>query len=173
MIPHIPPVSTLRASIDFRRRPAMTLPLALSPLPAYDANAKSYEAFNIGERTTYLLDPLTATSLNDALGEATARWSWDRGDRLAIREIGNGDRLHVYAIRRKSVGTRTWSNHIPATEHARWLDHICTINLETVAGIGRGLVGGEAVLHARRQCERPEGAMLCRTMDQDNRKDAK
>lgn len=118
---------------------------------------RAYEAFNIGERTTYLLDPLGAVTLPDALAETTSRWAWDRGDRLGIREITeDGDRLHVYAVRQKAHGRRP--NVLANLEYARWLDHICTIDLDVIAGIARHAVGSEVMLHERRQQQRPEGA---------------
>ena len=122
-------------------------------------SATSFEAFNLGERSTKLLDPLTAAALDEALAEATSRWGWDRGDRLGIREISDsGDRLHIYAVRKKSVGNRVWHGHAPSVEHQRWLDHIATVDLGVIAGIGRGLVGCERDLHAKKQALMPEGA---------------
>lgn len=122
--------------------------------------AVSFEAFGIGP-TTRLLDPLRARSLAEALAETTARWGWDRGDRLAVREIGDGtDRLHVYAVRRKSAGVRIWNAHVPSVEHERWLEHVCTVDLNVVAGIGVGLLGSEVGLHQHRQHRRPDGARM-------------
>lgn len=124
----------------------------------FNPDALAFEAFSLSERTR-LLDPLEARSLPEALAETTSRWAWDRGDRLGIREIGPGiDRLHVFACRRKSQGVRAWQGYVPVTEHARWLDHICTIDLNTIAGLPVGLVGGEIDLHNRRQRQRPAGA---------------
>lgn len=124
----------------------------------YSPRALAYEAFSLGERTL-LLDPLAATSLNDALAETTSRWSWDRGMRLGIRVIGAElDQLHVFAVRRKSVGNRAWQGHIPVTEYPRWLDLIATIDLNVVAGLPVGCLGSEVQLHERRQRLRPEGA---------------
>jgi hypothetical protein len=126
----------------------------------FDPDALAFEAFKFGERT-HLLEPLAATTLNDALAETTSRWSWDRGDRLGIREIGPViDRLHIYACRRKSQGVRAWQGYVPVTEHVRWLEHVCTIDLNVVAGIPVGLIGAECDLHLRRQHRRPEGARL-------------
>ncbi len=122
-------------------------------------DALAYEAFSFSPHGTRLRDPLEATSLDHALAETTARWAWDRGDRLGIRELGDRiDRLHIYAVRRKSAGVRTWRNHIPTTEHRRWLDHICTIDLNIIAGIDVTGVGWERDLFERRQRLRPEGA---------------
>src|SRR5690349_19222609 len=74
---------------------------------AYDPDAREFEAFVLGnnfghdQSGTGLLDPLQATTLNDALAEVTARGHWDRGDRLGVRELGDKiDLLHVYAVRR-------------------------------------------------------------------------
>jgi hypothetical protein len=132
----------------------------------YSPDATAFEAFSLAtyERTgpsTKLLDPLAATSLNDALAEATHRWAWDRGDRIGIREISQDrDWLHIYAARRKSQGVRVVRSHLPSTEYRRWLEHICTIDLNTVAGIPVGCIGSEFDLHMRRQHQRPEGARL-------------
>lgn len=128
----------------------------------FDPDARAYEAFSLGrdeKEWTSLYDPLAATSLKDALAEATSRWSWDRGDRLGIREIGPKlDRLHVYAVRRKSAANYTYRDHAQHREHARWLDHVCTIDLNVIAGIDLIGVGCERDIHARRQAQRPEGA---------------
>ena len=123
-----------------------------------------FEAFQLGERATYLRDPLEATNLDDAIAETVGRWPGDRGDRIAIRELGEGvDRLHIYAVRRKSAGYQAWSkDHIPSIEHDRWLDHICTVDLNTVAGLAPFAVGCEIDLHDRRQAKRPGGARLRR-----------
>jgi hypothetical protein len=129
---------------------------------AFNPDALAYEAFKLGtgnSNRTLLLEPLKATSLTHALAETTGRWSWDRGDRIGLREIGaEHDRLYIYAVRRKSVGSAVWRDFTRITEHARWLEHIAAIDLNVVAGIAVGLVGSEHELHARRQSERPEGA---------------
>jgi hypothetical protein len=79
----------------------------------FNADARTYEAFSLGERTE-AKGTLTATTLDHATAEATERWYWDRGDRLGIREIGHEDapiwpfekqsfeRLHVYAVQRSA-----------------------------------------------------------------------
>ena len=140
--------------------------LATAVLPAAEPYAPTrYEAFNLGIRT-YLLDPLKAKSLDDAINETTDRWGWDRGDRMAIREIGEEcDRLYIYAVRKKSIGNRTWDGHTPVTKHDRWLDPICTIDLDTIAGIARKAVGWEVQMHDRVQAERPGGARFTRSND--------
>lgn len=125
----------------------------------------AYEAYSLpiygGRPHTKLLEPLKAGSLNEALAETTGRWLFDRGDRLAVREIAQGiDRLHIYAVRRKSHGFRVWNGHVPSTEHERWLDHICTIDLNIVAGIDVIGVGSERDIFEHRQGQRPEGARL-------------
>jgi hypothetical protein len=121
----------------------------------FNVEARAYEAFSLGrdgKDYTSLYEPLAATTLKEALAETTSRWAWDRGDRLGIRELGGRvDRLHVYAVRRKGHGVRTWNGHIPATEYARWLDHICTIDLNIINGIDVVGVGSERVLHEHRQ----------------------
>jgi hypothetical protein len=127
----------------------------------FDPDALAFEAFAFNGNRTRLLDPLEASDLFGALAETTSRWAWDRGDRLAIRELGEGiDRLHVYAVRRKSQGIKTVRGHVPVTDFARWLDPICSIDLNVVAGLPVGLIGGEHDLHLRRQHMRPEGARL-------------
>lgn len=127
---------------------------------AFDPDARAYEAFSLSKYGTRLLEPLGAASLKEALAETTSRWSWDRGDRLGIRELGGKiDRLHVYAVRRKSQGIQTWSrNHIPVTSHDRWLDHICTIDLNIIHGIDVVGVGVERQIFERSHAQRPEGA---------------
>jgi hypothetical protein len=128
----------------------------------FDPNARAYEAFNLGrgaKDSTILHEPLSATVLDDALAETTQRWSWDRGDRLGIREIGaKVDRLHVYAVRRKSAANYTYRDYAEHREFARWLDHICTIDLNIIAGIDVIGVGGERDMFEHRQRRRPEGA---------------
>jgi hypothetical protein len=122
----------------------------------------SFEGFSISA-STRLLPPLRATSLNEALAETTSRWVFDRGDRLAIREIGEEtDRLHVYAVRRKSGSVEVWTGHVPSKAHERWLDHVCTLDLNVVAGIAVGAIGSEVELHERSQAGRPDGARLRR-----------
>ncbi len=122
----------------------------------------AFEAFNL-TLGTKLCEPLRATSLDEALAEATQRWAWDRGDRLGIRELGEGvDRLHIYAVRRKSQGTQAVRGYEQVTEHRRWLDLICAVDLNVIAGIPIGLCGNEHYLHDRLQRERPAGARLVR-----------
>lgn len=131
---------------------------------AFNPDALAYEAFSLGredKERTRLLDPLQAETLDDALAEATSRWSWDRGDRIGIREIGGAtDRLLVYAVRRKAQGSQVWRGHVPTLEYRRWLELVATVDLIVLAGIGQGLVGCELELHERRQRERPVGARL-------------
>lgn len=126
----------------------------------FDPDARAYEAFSLGrsdKEWTSLYDPLEAGTLKEALAEATSRWLWMRGDRLGIREISDKfDRLHVYAVRQKTHGSRP--NLLSNLEYARWLDHICTIDLDVVRGTARGLIGSEIDLYERRQRQRPEGA---------------
>lgn len=129
----------------------------------FNPDARAFEAFT-GAR---LLDPLTATTLDEALAEVTERWAWDRGDRFQIREIGAGDGqfypfgkvaidlLHVYAVRRGGRGT--WHPNRPMT-YAKSVEHICTIDLNIVIGVPVGIVGGERDLFELRQKMRPEGA---------------
>lgn len=126
----------------------------------FDPDARAYEAFRLGSDAkdrTSLQEPLTATALKEALAEATSRWSWDRGDRLGIREIaGRIDLLHIYAVRRSAHGSRgDWASNL---EYARRLDHICTIDLNIVAGVDVVGVGVERDIFERRQRQRPEGA---------------
>lgn len=128
----------------------------------FNVDARAYEAFRLGrdgkDRTT-LQEPLQATTLKDALAETTSRWSWDRGDRLGVREIGSRiDRLHVYAARRSSAATRVYREYQQHSEYARSLDHICTIDLNIVAGIDVIGVGVEREIFDRRHRQRPEGA---------------
>jgi hypothetical protein len=128
----------------------------------FDPNARAFEAFACSDDgDTRLLDPLAATSLKDALAETTSRWAWDRGSRVAVREIGERvDLLHVYAVRRSATGGRVWRGHVPSTEYSRWLDHICTIDLHVIAGVNLKAVGCEIDIHNHRQAQRPEGAVL-------------
>ena len=141
----------------------------------FDPNARSYEAFSLGTDVraiggcTNLLQPLSATTLNDALAETTARWSWDRGQRLGIREIGQKDLLHIYAARRSSQGHHVWRDHMRSTEYKRSLEHICTIDLNVIAGIPVGAVGCEVELHEHRQRQRPDGATFQRNSNREDR----
>jgi hypothetical protein len=128
----------------------------------FDPDARAYEAFRLGRDATdrtSLQEPLRATSLKDALAETTSRWSWDRGDRLGIREIGERiDRLHVYAARRSGAPTRVYREYQQHNEYARSLEHICTIDLNIIAGIDVVGVGVERDIFERDQQQRPEGA---------------
>jgi hypothetical protein len=126
----------------------------------FDPDALAYEAFGLYEGArTRLLDPLRATSLQEALAEATGRWSFDRGDRIGIRELGGGkDKLHIYAVRRKSAANYSYRDYTQHREFARWLEHICTVDLNVIAGIPQGCVGSEIELHESLQRRRPEGA---------------
>ena len=139
----------------------------------FDPNAREYEAFMFGTDVraiggcTTLLQPLAATTLNEALAETTSRWSLDRGQRLGIREIGQKDLLHIYAVRRSSQGTRVVRDHIPSTEYKRSLEHICTIDLNVIAGIPVGAVGCEIELHEHRQRQRPDGARFQRNSNRE------
>ena len=141
----------------------------------FDPQARSFEAFGFGASGTKLLDPLEATSLDEALAETTSRWRWDRGDRLGIREIGkNVDQLHVYACRRTSAVASYRARYDnpygrTALEYKRRLEHICTIDLQTVAGIPPLRFSDNPSLDQhyreedqRRQARRPEGARLSR-----------
>lgn len=135
------------------------LPAGIRPVRYAAKRPDAFEAFALRRHETILLDPLAAENLDHACAETTARWAWDRGDRLAIREIGEtADRLHIYAVRRKAEGTLTWNGYVPSVEHARWLEHIGTVDLNAVAGIAPGAVGVEVDLHEHRQRKRPEGA---------------
>jgi hypothetical protein len=137
---------------------------------AFDPNARSYEAFGFGERRTNLLDPLDATTLDDALAEVTAKHHWDRGDRLGVREIGREiDRLHVYAVRRTDQieSTRAcYDNPYARTalSYKRRLEHICTIDQRVISGEHIELIGNPSLdeyrrkQHNERQARRPEGA---------------
>lgn len=137
---------------------------------AFDPDARAYEAFGLGARGTSLLDPLEATSLDDALAETTSRWHWDRGDRLGVREIGEDvDKLHVYAARRTSSieSTRACYDNPygrTALSYKRRLEHICTIDLRAISGEHIELIGNPSLdehrrkQHSERQAQRPEGA---------------
>lgn len=140
----------------------MSSQLAVAAPAAERYNTSFFEAFGL-TLNTRLYEPLAATSMPEALAEVTGRWSWDRGDRFAIREIGDRlDNLHIFAVRKKSIGTQAWHNHIPVMVHERWADPICVIDLNVVAGIPVGLIGSEVFLHDRRQDQRPIGARLWR-----------
>lgn len=145
-------------------RQALTRSVAeeCGPVRAYDPDARAYEAFRLGSDAkgwTSLQEPLKATTLKDALAETTGRWSWDRGDRLGVREIGPRiDHLHVYAARRSGAATRVYRDYQHHTEYARSLEHICTIDLNIINGIDVIGVGVERQIFERRQQQRPEGA---------------
>lgn len=136
----------------------------------FDPDARAYEAFGFGERATDILDPLEATSLDDALAEVTAKHHWDRGHRLGIREIWpENDLLHVYAVRRTSSVESTracYDNPYgrAALSYKRRLEHICTINLRVISGEHIEFIGNPSLdecrraRHAERQAQRPEGA---------------
>lgn len=125
----------------------------------FNPDARAFEAFRLDEYGTKLLDPLLATSLNDALAETTSRWSWDRGDRLGVREIGPKiDRLHVYAARRKSAPRYAYRDYQQHREFENWLDHICTVDLNIIAGIDVIGVGCERDIFEKQHRRRAEGA---------------
>lgn len=125
----------------------------------FNPGARAFEAFRLGEHGTRLLEPLQATSLNDALAETTSRWSWDRGHRLGIREIGpKVDRLHVYAARRKSAPRYVYRDYQQHREFGNWLELICTVDLNIIAGIDVIGVGSERDIFEQRHRQRPEGA---------------
>jgi hypothetical protein len=132
----------------------------------FNPEARAYEAFSLDNDVrgyTKLYEPLQATSLKDALAEITARWNWDRGDRIGVRELGGRtDLLHIYAVRRSSHGIRKWNGHSESIEYARSLEHIATLDIDELAGTGHRCVGVEVDLHNRRQAQRPEGARLRR-----------
>jgi hypothetical protein len=135
----------------------------------FDPDARAYEAFvsGTGHGGSKLLDPLKATTLDEALAEVTERWAFDRGDRFQIREIGSTDSsfypfgkvgvdlLHVYAVRR--TGRGIWHPDRPMT-YNKSVDHICTIDLNVVIGAPVDLYGVERDQFERRQAQRPEGA---------------
>lgn len=137
----------------------------------FDPDARSYEAFSFG-RSTRLGESVEATTLDDALAEITARSHWDRGDRLGVREIGQGcDKLHIYAVRRTSTieSTRAcYDNPYARTalSYKRRLEHICTVDLRVVSGEHVDLIGNPSLdeyrrkEHVERQAQRPEGARL-------------
>jgi hypothetical protein len=143
---------------------------------AYDPDARAYEAFALGDRFgidlsgTDLLEPIAATTLDDALAEVTAKHHWDRGDRLGVREIGPKiDLLHVYAVRRTSTveSTRACSDNPyarTALSYKRRLEHICTVDLRVISGEHINLIGNPSLdeirrqRHAERQAQRPEGS---------------
>lgn len=127
----------------------------------FDPDARAFEAFSFSEHGTRLREPLKATSLNEALAETTERWSWDRGDRLGIRELGGKvDRLHIYAARRKSAARYVYQDYRTTAEYGRWLDHICTVDLNIIAGIDVVGVGVERSIFEHDQAKRPEGARM-------------
>lgn len=131
----------------------------------FDPNARAFEAFSFGANGSHLLDPVSATSLDDALAEVTERHGGDRGDRMGVREIGQEiDLLHVYAVRRTSTVT-SWHTggsgcRVPLSYKKR-LEHICTINLRVISGEHVDLIGNPSLdeyrrkQHAQRQAQRP------------------
>jgi hypothetical protein len=76
---------------------------------------------------------------------------------MGMRELGDGiDRFHIYAVRRGARAIRYVGGQ-PVYKHS--LDHICSIDLNVIAGLPVGLIGmAESDLHLRRQHLRPEGA---------------
>jgi hypothetical protein len=114
----------------------------------FDPDARSYEAFSLGARTE-LKGALEATTLDHATAEATDRWSWDRGDRLGIREVGQEDapfwpfdkqtfdRLHVYAIQRSAP--LRWV----AVDHGARTVPVYRYSLKLLATIDLGVFRGE------------------------------
>lgn len=155
-------------------RDALAISCAIEDQPravAYDPDARAFEAFGFGARGTSLLDPLLATTLDGALAEVTEREHLDRGDRIGVREIGQEcDLLHIYAVRRTDTVTsyrRAYDNPCSRTPltYKRRLDHICTVDLQAVAGIPPARFSDNPSLDRRyrqedahRQAQRPEGA---------------
>jgi hypothetical protein len=139
---------------------------------AFDPDALAFEAFGFGARGTHLLDPVEATTLDAALAEVTERHHLDRGDRIGIREIGDGiDKLHVYAVRRTDTVTKwrtAYDNPAASTPlvYKRRLEHICTVDLRVLSGEHIDLIGNPSLDerrrrdHCERQAKRPQGAVL-------------
>ena len=115
----------------------------------FDPDARAYEAFRLGDGTT-LLGKLAATTIDQACGEATERWAWDRGDRLGIRETGEEearqypferrpfDRLHIYAVQRSAPlrwQLDKFGNSKPVYRYS--LKPVCVVDLPVVTGSAR------------------------------------
>jgi len=137
----------------------------------FDPNARAFEAFAFGGRGTSLLDPVQATTLDAALAEVTERHSGlDRGSRIGFRELGEGiDKLHIYAVRRTGIITATrpaYDNPLRrvALDYKKRLEHICTVDLRTVAGLppefdcNPSLAAYQRREHDDREARRPAGA---------------
>lgn len=135
----------------------------------FDPDARAFEAFSLGGKTA-LLDPVQAASLDLALAEVTERHSFDRGDRIGVRELGEGvDLLHVYAVRRTSTATSfrpCYDQPYGRTplEYKRRLEHVCTVDLRAIAGAfvdgsdNPSLNEHNRRKHDERQQQRPDGA---------------
>lgn len=111
----------------------------------FDPDARSFAAYRL-HGFTALAGLLDAETLEAAKAEATERWSWDRGDRLGIRERGLEeaelfpfekqpfDRLHVFAVRRSEPlrwdFSRDLMRKVPVYRYS--LDLICTIDLKVL-----------------------------------------
>lgn len=101
-----------------------------------------YEAFIFSERGTGLLAPVNADSLTDAIAETLTRYSWENSARFGIRQIvDSSDWLHAFSILRKSRA---------GGEHDLRPDHLCSIDLNVIAGVGND----------ERQLARPRGARM-------------
>lgn len=137
---------------------------------AFDPGARAYEAFSFGELGSKLLDPVKATTLGGALAEVTERHHFDRGDRIGVRELGDGfDKLYVYAVRRTvTVAACRAAYDNPAARtplvYKRRLEQICSIDLRVLSGEHIDLIGNPSLDerrrrdHRERQAQRPEGA---------------
>lgn len=145
---------------------------AMPKVRRFDPGARAFEAFSFGDKGTALLDAVQATTLDDALAEITERHGGlDRGDRIGVREIGEGvDLMHVYAVRRSSTVT-DWSRRDAFGQRQplawkRRLEHICTIDCRVVAGDlvdlneNPSLAERHRRLHRERQAKRPDGARM-------------
>lgn len=111
----------------------------------FDPEARTYEAYSLAGRTERK-GPLQAATLEQAQAEATERWSWDRGDRIGIRETGREDaptwpfakqpfdRLHIFAVQRSAPLRWELDRHGRSRPLYRYsLKLLCAVDLAVVA----------------------------------------
>ncbi len=100
----------------------------------------------------YLLPDLAA-----AQGAALIAQAFDHKDHLVIRETDDlGERLHIYAIKRRSAARFVHRHHITERVRDLYAAHVCTINARELNRQARDDLNGSSTT------ERPGGSNVAR-----------